>query len=77
MIEITGKLKQNGTPSPENPVEIENENYIIIRDEDDKITDKIPVSKLNLGKFELTKNDKIYKGKDGEWYIRKMKYKKI
>ena len=28
-MEIIGELKQNGTPSPENPVEIENEIYII------------------------------------------------
>lgn len=29
MIEITRELKQNGIPSPENPVEIENEIYVI------------------------------------------------
>ena len=29
MLKTTGELKQNGTPSSENPVEIENEIYII------------------------------------------------
>lgn len=54
MIKITGDLKQKGEPTPDNPVEIENENYLI-EEKNNKIIKKIPLGKIDLGEIELAK----------------------
>lgn len=51
---LIGELKQNETPSPENPVEIENENYLI-EEKGGKIINKIPLGSIDLGKIELAR----------------------
>lgn len=54
MYKIIGDLKQKGEPTPDNPVEIENENYLI-EEKNNKIIKKIPLGKIDLGEIELAK----------------------
>ena len=72
---IEGELKQNGEPTPSNPVDIEVTNYVTIETKDGEKRQYV----LDLGKtYFLEEGDYIFKSeKDGKWYIRKNIYKKV